>query len=136
VATVSDYLKEPWTADGCVIETDLDADVALTGSCGSWIFAPDEHPDVQEANARRIVAVVNAFAGWPTERIEEATKDDGFEIVVLHGGAGLQDSARRQRERLEEATVLLALALGLLPFDRKVTSLPDRIVAFLDEGQK
>jgi len=53
---VSTFTPGPWTADGCVVETDHDPDVALTGDKARWVYDPIADEAVQRANARLIAA--------------------------------------------------------------------------------
>jgi hypothetical protein len=70
------------------------------------------HETFWESEAKRVVAVWNAFWGWTTERIEQATADKPYEIVILHAGESLQQKARRQRQDLDEAKRLLLAVLA------------------------
>lgn len=77
---MSKHTPEPWA-----IHEDASGDIFISGSYHTYIAEignPDE--DGAAADARRIVACVNACAGLPTEQLESGPLGG-----ILNGAAGL-----------------------------------------------
>jgi hypothetical protein len=94
------HTKEPWVElpggrhDPEVIITTQDRiDQSRGEICGMDIEFTGKHGEEQKANARRIVACVNACAGIPTDVLEHAME---------FGAAGIQtiESVKKQRDEL------------------------------------
>ena len=105
---MSEHTKEPW---GVVSEKwYLNGQPSIVGRNGAgfavalmapWGPAVNDSVDKREANARRIVACVNACAGIPTEAIEAGVVDALRKAVVnllnCHTGAPWQTEDTRNR---------------------------------------
>jgi hypothetical protein len=74
------YPPEPWH-----VKSHPDANITLIGNDKGWVFYlthNDEFlPEIQEANARRIVACVNACEGIPTEALEDGAVKQLVEVL-------------------------------------------------------
>lgn len=79
------HTKEPWHVDArAAMRVVSENDVTVCSTSGS-----DLNRDEWEANARRIVACVNALQGVPTEELEQAA-----ELGILDVSSGNLFSAR------------------------------------------
>lgn len=72
---MSEHTKEPWRLRGYDIDDDVTGDSFIYDGYGDLVcivqWAPDPQDNAEaKANARRIVACVNACAGMPTEELE------------------------------------------------------------------
>lgn len=103
-----DHTPEPWRVDsgkdyytkGLHICGDADNETNGAGIAGIW-DGRDELPEsVQEANARRIVACVNACAGIPTVALEKLP----YGVAVLDAFMAVQ----KQRDELLAALTVIA----------------------------
>lgn len=71
--TAVPHSPEPWSVvDGAEIMVEPDTENAMVILACGFHFASGEQPpaEVNAANAHRIAACVNAFAGWSTEDVE------------------------------------------------------------------
>lgn len=72
------HSPEPWSViDGSEILSAVDTENAMViGGFGFLLIDGRQVPsaEVNAANARRVAACINAFAGWPTEAVEELAK--------------------------------------------------------------
>ena len=102
----TEHTPEPWATNGTRIESEHSHGWANDG----WIIAGLEGPDA-EANARRIVACVNACAGIETELLEILTDND--KTI-----SGLIRSIEKQRDELLSAAEAIEIdAEECLDFD-------------------
>lgn len=119
------YTKEPWIASGRSIKQDYTA-IGLPPESGQTIAAVMggntsgpyfvESNAECEANARRIVACVNACARFATDDLER------FPLVSEHGFA-LYESVKKQRDEL-----LAASQMALRLFDHEGRECREAIV--------
>lgn len=74
IKIMSEHTKEPWVYDNSDNHSTMfysdDATGSIIGECAKYMFAPRPIEE-RKANARRIVACVNALEGLTTEQIEE-----------------------------------------------------------------
>jgi hypothetical protein len=76
------HTPEPWQAESLAIYADINGHKTMIGHLGvsseSWVEG-----DTCDANARRIVACVNACAAIATERLEACDQSDAKAMVDL-----------------------------------------------------
>lgn len=93
---MSEHTKEPWTSDQG-FNAMINAGENLVATCFDGISGEGINHDMANANARRIVACVNALEGFKTEELEDTGKIE--ELYKKH-----RDDARR--EALEHIKVV------------------------------
>jgi len=108
----SKHTQEPWIVNGTIrIESEHEHGFVNDG----WIIAEMCGSDAK-ANARRIVACVNACAGIDTDTLEGEFKNLGSEYVqvvqLLEVSDKRAESIIKQRDELLEALVLAEKALA------------------------
>lgn len=68
-----DYTKEPWEVYGHMI---FNSEGRVLGKLDSLIVKEGEGIDpIRHANARRVVACINACVGIPTEKLERVAEN-------------------------------------------------------------
>lgn len=117
---MSGHTKEPWrvTADGFIassgfvpIRTPFCEDAFKTGPGRS-----DHSDELLDANARRIVACVNACEGIPTEDLERYYgAGGGIDAAMQEAALSAHLMAIKQRDRLLEAARVTVEAFDSLP---------------------
>lgn len=93
-----EYTTEPWHAGGYEIEAD---DGSLICNMSGW-----RNPAANKANARRIVACVNACKGIKTEDLESVPD------FALMGSATIE-KVEQQRDELLEALKAMLTHMGM-----------------------
>lgn len=126
-----EHTKEPWP------NPEYDND---DRSSASWYEIPGVGCIYTEANARRIVACVNALEGFPTEELERTPPSV---IVALEATTKIidqRDTLRAENQRLREELESLKLdaAIGRVPinqqgfeYERKIQALEEQLAAAL-----
>lgn len=98
------HTKEPWNVDDFGLH--VFSERKLVAGCGGHQdnFTP-ELPAINAANARRIVACVNACTGIPTDRLEKTAALGGIKHVLERAGDNTleRDRLLEQRDQLVEA---------------------------------
>ncbi|WP_406850092.1 hypothetical protein [Chromobacterium phragmitis] len=95
-----EHTKEPWRADGRYI-LPAGADHHTVAIASARSYGEDGTDAERDANARRIVACVNALAHISTEQLESGE--------MLHVGQALADVTRQRDQLLAALEALLAV---------------------------
>ena len=105
-----EHTKEPWHSPGIGEVCDQSGRViAICIDCNpvEEELRPDPALDEGDANARRIVACINACAGLDTEKLEQQNSDGGFPMWMF-----VRDVVAQRDELLAALEALLEEVAG------------------------
>lgn len=98
------HTNEPWSIEGQEYDAHRIVDTEGNAICQLW-FKTEEPMDNQDANAKRIVACVNACAGITNEELADMQRYFGKEGRTYYTLVSDMREAQKQRDELLEALI-------------------------------